>query len=83
MPKTINSLCGPFVAVLAVGLMILKLWIRFPLPSFAIFGCAFLGAVISLVSRFHLRQKSPWDLVAFVIGGLALIWTIAEYALPH
>lgn len=83
MPKTVNSLCGPFVALLAVGLMILKLWIHFPLPSFAIFGCAFLGAIISLVSRFRLRQKSPGDFVAFIIGGLALVWTIAEYVMPH
>lgn len=83
MPKTINSLCGAFVAVFALGLLILKLWIRFPLPSFAIFGCAILGAIISAVSRFRLRQKSPWDFVAFTIGGLALIWSIAEYFLPH
>jgi hypothetical protein len=46
MPKTINSLCGAFVAMFALGLLILKLWIRFPLPSFAIFGCAILGAII-------------------------------------
>jgi hypothetical protein len=83
MPKTVNSLCGPFVAILAVGLMILKLWTRFPLPSFAIFGCAFLGALISLVSRYRLRQKSPWDFVAFGIGGLALAWTLAELLFPH
>ena len=83
MPKTINSYCGAFVALLAVGLLILKLWIPFPLPSFALFGLAFLGSGISLYTRFRLAQKSLWDFVAFGIGGLALIWTLAELLYPH
>jgi hypothetical protein len=78
MPKTVNSLCGAFCAVLAAGLLVLKLWLEFPLPSFVLFGLAFLGLGISLFTRFRLHQKSPWDLVAYGVGIFALIWILAE-----
>jgi len=83
MPKTINSLWGAFVVLFALGLLILKLWIHIPLPSFAVFGLAFLGAGLSLTTRFRLHQKSPWDFVAWTIGGAALIWSALELLFPH
>jgi len=83
MPVMKRSYYGFLCTVLAVTLLILKILQIFPMMTFTIFGIGFLGLADTLYVRFKLKEKSPLDWITFIVGGLMLIWTIAELVFPH
>ena len=83
MPVIRRSTYGFFVLMLFVVLLIWKIAIGLPLMTFAIFGIGFVGLIEVLVVRFYYKEKSKLDILSFVIGGLMIIWVLAEIAFPH
>lgn len=83
MPVMKRSYYGLLCTILAVLLLILKITRIFPMMTFTIFGIGFLGLADTLYVRFRLKEKNPLDWISFGVGGLMLIWTIAELVFPH
>jgi hypothetical protein len=83
LPKTGLGFTGFWLTCGGALLLLIKIVIGFPIPTFGLFGLVFSGSGISIWAFIRGDRSQLQYLVVLPTLVLALIWTIAEVVWPH
>jgi hypothetical protein len=69
--------------IVLMGLKVLNIGIRLPLPSKVIAMLGVIGFTLGIISIFKNKDRSLFVLLSIPVGLLIIFWVAAEIAFPH